>query len=326
MIAALEQYRPNGSTEVLVAKLNRLYHEYEADGYEENHPEIFEQLPPIWREMLAQSILLLGSSDQKLRILDFGCGTGFEARQCLAGFPSDGIERLVCYDPSEEMLSQCRQGLKHSLQRVEFLSDAGELEQFGPFDVLITNSVLHHMVDPIAMFRDLSRLLSPAAIWLNGHEPSRRFWENPECRELVGRYRRARRVRRWLNPQCYGRKLARWVGLMELPEDYAARRAFEEAIFERRPSAAMISSLVDYHVVSSERELNGSRGLDFEVLVAGFAGEWELAWRKTYSFLGPHYEGHLAESWRSKARQLAEQFPEDGANCCLLWRRVAARQ
>jgi SAM-dependent methyltransferase len=325
VISALDHYRPTRSTAVLVAALNRLYHEFEANGYESNHPEIFEQLPPIWREMFAQSLPLLGPPERKLRILDFGCGTGFEARQCLAELPSDRIERLVCYDPSEEMLYQCRQGLKHSRHRVEFLSDPDELEQAGRFDVLITNSVLHHMVDPTGTIRDMARLLSPCALWLCGHEPSRRFWGNPECRELLRRYRRAQRLRRWVNPYRYARKLTRWVGLSELPEEYAARRAFEEAIFERRPPAGMVGSLVDYHVLSSERELTDNRGLDFENLATGFAGEWEPVWRKSYSFLGPHYEGAAPRSWRSNARQLAERFPDDGANCCLLWRRVSAR-
>jgi len=323
---ALEQYRPTRPMAVLVETLNRLYHEFEADGYESNHPEIFEQLPPIWREMIARSVLLLGPRERKLRILDFGCGTGFEARQCLTQVPSDRIERLVCYDPSEEMLNQCRQGLQQSRHRVAFVSDLGELEQSDRFDVLMTNSVLHHMMDPAGTFRNITRLLSPSAVWLCGHEPSRRFWQNRECLELLSRYRRARQLRRWASPQRYARKLARWVGLRELPEEYAARRAFEEAIFERRPPAGMVGSLVDYHVLSSECELTDNRGLDFENLAAVFAGEWELVWHKSYSFLGPYYEGEVAGSWRAKARQLAERFPKDGANCCLLWRRAAARQ
>ncbi len=326
MNGALEQYRPTRPTAVLVETLNRLYHEFEAQGYESNHPEIFEQLPPIWREMLAQAVLLLGPRKQKLRILDFGCGTGFEARQCLMELPADRIERFVCYDPSEEMLHQCRQGLKHSRHRVEFLSDLNQLEQPGGFDILLTNSVLHHMVDPAGTLRDMSCILSPSAIWLSGHEPSRKFWQNRECVELLKRYRRARQLRRWVSPQRYARKLARWIGLTELPEDYTARRAFEEAIFERRPPAGMVGSLVDYHVLSSERELTDKRGLDFENLAAGFAGEWELVWRKSYSFLGPHYEGAAPGAWRGRARQLAKRFQDDGANCCLLWRRVAARQ
>ena len=325
MLEQLGQYGPTRPTASLVAELNRLYHEFEADNYESNHPEIFVQLPPLWHAMWTHAVGLFANRDEKLRILDFGCGTGFEARRCLAEFRPDQIDLLVCYDPSKEMLHRCRQELEGSSYRVEFACDLGELrEQAGGFNVLLTNSVLHHVVDPIETIRDLARLLTASAVWLCGHEPSRRFWENSECRELLKSYRSAQQLRRWVSPQRYAQGLARWAGVRELPEDYAARRALEQAIFERRPPARLISSLVDYHVISSECELNEKKGLDFESLQAGFAGEWELSWRTSYSFLGPHYEGQVPELWRHKARKLAERFQDDGANCCLLWRRAAA--
>jgi hypothetical protein len=182
------------------------------------------------------------------------------------------------------------------------------------------------MMEPVQAIRDLVRLLSVSAVWLCGHEPSRRFWEKPECRELLRNYRSAQQLRRWVSPQRYVRRLARWARIQELPEDYAARRAFEESIFERKPPARLVSSLVDYHVISSESQLTDQKGLDFTILQAGFAGEWELVWRSSYSFLGPHYEGHLPQLWRRKARELAIRFPDDGANCCLVWRRVAGQQ
>ena len=326
MLEQLEQYGPTRPTAALVAELNRLYHEFEADNYESNHPEIFVQLPPLWHAMWTHAVGLLANRAEKLRILDFGCGTGFEARRCLTEFRPDQVEQLVCYDPSKEMLHRCRQGLKGSPYRVEFVCDLGELrEHASGFNVLLTNSVLHHMMNPIETIRDLARLLSVSAVWLCGHEPSRRFWENSECRELLRSYRSAQQLRRWVSPQRYARRLTRWARVRELPEDYAARRALEQSIFERRPPARLISSLVDYHVISSERELNDKKGLDFENLQADFAGEWELAWRRSYSFLGPHYEGQAPELWRRRARKLAERFPDDGANCCLVWRRAAVR-
>ena len=41
-------------------------------------------------------------------ILDYGCGTGFEARELLEGLPRDSIGELVCFDPSREMLRLCQ--------------------------------------------------------------------------------------------------------------------------------------------------------------------------------------------------------------------------
>ena len=142
-------------------------------------------------------------------------------------------------------------------------------------------------------YEGLSDLLSPDAVWLCGHEPSKRFVNNPECRSALKAYRTRDRWRRLLSPRRCTRRLLRWVGSAELPEDYAARRAFERSMFERRPPARLVSRLVDFHVVTNERELGETNGLDFRALQAAFSGKWNLVWHRTYSFLGPYYSGRL---------------------------------
>jgi SAM-dependent methyltransferase len=319
---ALKKYGPRQPLPVLVAELNRLYHEHEAPGYERTHPEIFEQLPPIWREMLQLVDVHLGG--QKLRILDFGCGTGFEAKQCLAEIGIDRIERMVCYDPSPDMLARSRQSLAPWSERLEFLENLKDLQaEAGPFNVLLTNSVLHHMIDPVSVIRDITPLLSADAVWLSGHEPSRRLFRNPECRSALRRFRAYDRWRRFLSPRRCVRRLLRWARVREFPEDYAARRSTELAMFERRPPARLVSSLVDFHVVVTEIQPVGF-GLDFHELQAAFSGQWTLLWNRTYSFLGPHYAGALPEGWRQVERRLAQAHPQDGGNCSLVWRRARA--
>jgi len=324
MIATLERYEPTQPLSVLVAELNRLYHECEARVYARGHPEIFEQLPPLWREMAVHASINGLPIGEKLRMLDFGCGTGFEARQCLEAFGAERIERLVCYDPSPNMLGQCRQALE-GVYKAEYLSS---LEQLGPrkgqFNLLITNSVLHHLADPVVVLREIAPLLSPHAVWISGHEPSRRFLSNPECREVFCKYRAADLWRRLISPRRYVRRALRLVRIAELPEDYAARCAHEQGMFRRRPPARLVSELVDYHVLVREPKMAERRGLDFVQLETHLQGEWELLWRRTYSFLGPHYVAGLVARWQGEAQRLAEKYADDGANCCLIWRRVTA--
>jgi hypothetical protein len=225
------------------------------------------------------------------------------------------------------MLDRCRGALAKWRNKVEFVTDLGDVSALpGEFNLLLTNSVLHHLVDPVAAIRAIEPMLSPGAIWLCGHEPSRRFLRNPECRAALQQYRASDRWYRLLSPRRYGRRLLRWARISELPGDYAARRAYEESLFERRPPGHVVSGLVDFHVVQEGPGLIGSRGLDFQELEAAFAGQWDLVWRRTYSFLGPHYEGRLSQRWRVAARGLAEAYPDDGANCCLVWRRSSERR
>ena len=323
MTDAVALYGPTQPLPALVLELNKLYHEHEASRYDSTHPEIFEQLPSLWQEMFGQFEGLSRSGHSaagQLTVLDFGCGTGFAARQCLERF-GKRIERIVCYDPSEAMMEQCRRTLAPWRSRVEYITDVNQLSAHYGFNLLVTNSVLHHLSDPVVAIRGLEGLLSPDAVWLCGHEPSRRFVNNPECCSALKAYRTRDRWRRLLSLRRCTRRLLRWVGFAELPEDYAARRAFETSMFERRPPARLVSRLVDFHVVTSEREVGETNGLDFRALQATFSGTWDLVWHRTYSFLGPYYSGRLPAPWRAKAQWLTARYPDDGANSCLVWRR-----
>jgi ubiquinone/menaquinone biosynthesis C-methylase UbiE len=318
MTEALQPYAPAKPLPELVAELNKLYHEFEAHRYQTTHPEIFEQLPRLWREMIAEV-----NAPGPLRILDFGCGTGFEARQCLESFGAR-IERMVCYDSSEEMLDRCRQALAPWRDTVEYVTSLDRLSaRDGSFNLLVSNSVLHHVVDPVRAIREFEPLLSPTAIWLCGHEPSRRFLMNPACRAVLQRYRGRDRWQRFLSPRRFTRWFLRWTGLAELPQDYAARRAFELSMFQKRPPAHLVSQLVDFHVVTSESQLGEARGLDFRSLETVFSSEWDLTWHRTYAFLGPYHSDALSSRWQREARRLAEKYPDDGANCCSVWRKRA---
>jgi len=326
MTEALARYGPMRPIPELVAELNKLYHEHEAAGYDRSHPEIFEQLPSLWQEMFREFErvrLRCQPSPDKLRILDFGCGTGFEARQCLEHF-GNWVERIVCYDPSEPMVEQCRRTLATWRGQVEYPRSAQELRHYSGSNVLLTNSVLHHLVDPVSAIQDLEPLLSADAVWLCGHEPSKRFVDNSECYAALKAYRARDRWRKMLSPRRCARRLLRWAGVEELPEDYAARIAFERLMFERRPPARLVSRLVDFHVVTSEKELGQPKGLDFRALQAAFSGTWDLTWHRSYSFLGPYYSGRLPAPWREMAQGLAARYPDDGANSCLVWRRSGA--
>jgi SAM-dependent methyltransferase len=321
MIDALSQYDPALPLPLLVAELNKLYHEHEAASYERTHPEIFHQLPALWQQMIEVARPRLPDAPHGLRILDFGCGTGFEARQCLDGFGASRIARLVCYDPSLPMIQHCRQSLEALGVQAEYISEVNQLN--GEFDLLITNSVLHHLVEPGTALSSLMALMAPHALWLSGHEPSRRYLGNAECRATLKRYNDRQRWQKLLQPPRYVRRALRWAGWTELPADYAARCAFERSLFKRRPPARLVSSLVDFHVMVDESDCTEPRGLDFREMEAIWGDRWELLWRHTYSFLGPNYEGGLSPRWQSVAQRLAVKHPDDGGNCCLVWGRRA---
>ncbi|MBN1910111.1 MAG: class I SAM-dependent methyltransferase [Pirellulales bacterium] len=319
----IEPYGPRVPIAELVEELNRLYHAREAEDYDGQHPEIHIQLMPIWRRML--EIGLPCGLNRPLRVLDFGCGTGFEAEQILRTDVGVEIGELVCYDLSPEMLALCRRRLDGLGAGIRFTSDPEELASTdGLFDILMTNSLLHHLPDPIGTIHGLLPLMNEGAVWLGGHEPSSRYYRNAACQETFTRFRRSWRLRKYLSPKKYWSVAKRTLSWRAHPARVAASAAVAKGLLKLEPPAQVVSRLVDFHVAHSVGEADAGRGFDFRRLEQDLSKEWTLQWRETYSYMGPYYEGGLPGYWRGECDRLKKQFPDDGHNFCVVWKRRKA--
>jgi SAM-dependent methyltransferase len=307
----LEAYGPQLPLAPLVEVTNVLFHSIAADTYDVDHPEIHQQLPPLWAEMLG--LLPAGRS---WNVFDLGCGTGFEAELLLSHLV-DQIASLTVFDPSPAMMARCRARLETKYPRVVYCSHLEQGCAGGPFNLLLTNSLLHHLP---RMDRTLSALLphlTPDALWLSGHEPSARFFRNQDCLRLLAEYHRFRRCARWLDPSAYLSRIKR-LG-KEGPLAATARLAFDQGLFLRRPSPGVIDRLVDFGVCRSENAVGP--GMDPDLMSQQLQPDWELQWLKSYAFLGPFPVKDAPPGWAMKARALEQAFPYDGANFCTVWKR-----
>jgi len=312
----LMPFGPRLPLEQMTEEVNRLYHAAEAETYDSRHPEIFAQLPPIWEEMV--QLITKDHPDKCWDILDFGCGTGFASQQVLRLLPAGNVRSLTCFDPSPEMLNRCR--TKLGLNRARFLTEFPPLQQRPVrFNLVITNSLLHHLANPLDTIGKLSGLLTHDALWLAGHEPSRRLYENGQCLSMFNRYMKTRKLSRLLSPAAYFNVLGRFVGLDTSPASLAARQAYRRGFFDRKPSVRAITRLVDFHVAHSSSEARAGRGFDIDELVKSLDGSWELRWFKSYSYIGYVSESRLSGFYARRYRRLAELFPRDGSNFCSIW-------
>lgn len=310
----LQPFEPQLPLQSLVEQVNRIYHALEAQDYDRLHPEIFSVLPETWQEMLSKL-----PKRNSWRILDFGCGTGFEANQ-VASVLEDRIGRLTCYDLSPEMLAICKERLGSNPQ-VLFTSNAAEIAVHAPYDILLTNSLLHHLPDVNLTIQTLLPSLTTDAFWLAGHEPSARFYQNPHCCVVLNQYMRRQRWARLAEPVSYLRKLKQLIGIETDPLRMTGVAAYRQGLFMKTPSRFAIDRLVDFHVPHSVEEASAGRGFNFRQLEAMWRNEWSLEWTRTYSFMGHVKESSLSGRWQQKARELAECFPDDGANFCCVWKR-----
>ncbi len=317
----LKPYQPQLPIDELILAVNKLFHEFEAKDYDRIHPEIHQQLPPIWHEMLN---LAIGSAETSVwRILDFGCGTGFEAEQVIKKLPLGSIVELTCYDPSPEMLAYCRAKIAPLLPKTNFTTDLNLLggSDEKRYNLLLTNSLLHHLPDPIITINNLLPLLTEDAVWLAGHEPSSRFYKNPECVQIYNEFEQEQTWKKFLSLSRYVYAIERLVGLKIHPLDRAATAAFNRGLFKQQPPRMAIDRIVDFHVAHSSTEADSGRGLDFEIMEQKLLDRWQLEWVKTYSFMGSHYDGDLPQKWLQRSQEIAKAAPKDGANFCTVWQR-----
>src|ERR1051325_9333690 len=131
-------YQPRVDMDTLIQEINRIYHAVDADNYDSDLIEIRQLWPALWAQMLEHL-----PQRKSWRVIDFGCGTGFAAEQVLR-FLGNKVTALMAYDPCERMLDKARKRLGAD-KRFIITSNESNLLCRAPYDLLITNSVLHHL-------------------------------------------------------------------------------------------------------------------------------------------------------------------------------------
>jgi ubiquinone/menaquinone biosynthesis C-methylase UbiE len=321
--AMLQPFGPKLELGPLVEEVNRLFHAAEAKDYDRRHPEIRDELPALWHEMLA--VAKPYAPAQGWQVLDFGCGTGFASEQILNELGRDRVAHLTCFDASPEMLEKCRTKLQGSVRETRFLSSFDELLASPvKHHLMATNSVLHHLPSPYATLHALERILTADAIYCAGHEPSQRYYRNAECQRLAKAFRKEWKWRKYLSPGQWVAKAADLFDRSPSPAREAAEAAFAKGLFSQKPTTGIIKQLVDFHVPQSQTGHSASLGFDVETLEAGFGPGWQRLWAKSYNHLGEAPLGRLNAKWRGILADLQSRYPLEGADFSTVWRRRVA--
>ena len=152
-----------------VRHVSNVYHRHEAALYDDAHDEI-QETAASWSACLDH---VARSLPRRVAVLDIGAGTGFASERILDCL-GDRVDQLTCSDLSHDILRRCRARLvtlspraRYAVGSVECLSGGAER-----FDLIATNSVLHHLIDFRSFFDAVRRLLRPGGVYIAGHEPS----------------------------------------------------------------------------------------------------------------------------------------------------------
>jgi ubiquinone/menaquinone biosynthesis C-methylase UbiE len=96
------------------------------------------------------------------RVLDLGCGPGDISCRFAEAYPD---ARVTGIDGASAMLVFARELASHSpaIDRVQFIHATIQALDHGEYDTLLSNSLLHHLADPDALWAAIKRVAKPGA-------------------------------------------------------------------------------------------------------------------------------------------------------------------
>lgn len=299
-----------------IGRVSNLYHEAESAYYDRIHPELDDALE-VWRDCLGT---IAPQLPPRISVLDIGAGTGFASAAVVEAF-GQRLSRLVCLDPSAAMLAKARERLASVTPPPHFVvGELGVLAEQPAFDLIVTNSVLHHLPDIQQFLRSVRALLRPGGIYVAGHEPCREFFEHRALRGWTGLYRRWRRVRRLLSPATYRRRLEGRADETD-PEGATVAALLRQGLIERPLPAGVVRQLIDIHVPGNDAGLGlGLPGLSRDDLLSGALQGFDCRVSTSYSHIKDS-RASMGPAWRLVDRWLARRYPSAGSNFLIAVRR-----
>ena len=310
--------------ENIVERINNLYHDLDAHNYDKKHEDILVYEKERWNSIFAK--YLKGSEN---KILDYGCGTGFLSSTLLESW-SGQLSGLDCFDPSKEMLDFCCKkigGINYdSGIKVSLLNNINEIENY---DIVILNSVLHHLPSIGTFFQQTSRLLKEDGILIIGHEPNKTFFENRFLflfSKLVTCVKDPKSFLIWLLDILYLKKIIKKIiKFNKNKEDEIVkeinRALISEGLIDKEIGASTIYQYIDFHSPTASGKLDSDRGFDKDVLEKLSSEYFSIVEYNTYDFLNRWPKGFII---KMIDKILSKLFFEKGSKFYVVFRKKAS--
>ena len=177
--------------EKLIRRVNRLYHDWTQDAFDDAHHARFDIQRSFWREVgrVALDDAMHAAHRAPRVVVDLACGTGFAGRT-LRPYLRRG-DRLIACDLSDGALHSTRRrwAEERDAQGNATLACAVTDAQKLPLadasvDLVAMNASLHHVPDPRAALAEIDRVLKPNGFFALGFEPNGRHFHSEAMRRL----------------------------------------------------------------------------------------------------------------------------------------------
>jgi len=320
----LQPYTSKEIDEVLVETISNVYHKYESAFYDA------EQLSPShsinsWQFALDALQTKVCSS---IRVLDYGAGTGFATLQVLKSAIGPYVTEVVCYDLSPAMIAICKSKMQgYPKVNFQFLSDVSgreKLAEMEPFDLVVTNAILHHLLNVDEFLQGLVATIKPNGFYIAGHEPNRNFYFNDALISATLNFQKFKKVAQKLTitylMQKLGLKRHNYYNLFVETNN----ELLQKGLINLPLPGEIMQKLVDIHVPFglSTSQLWGEMGFNEASMLKWLGNSFAVEAIYTYSHI-KDVRAVEYKYWQRKIEKLSMSFPNDGADFLIVFKRLA---
>lgn len=166
-------------SENLVLRINELFHDLSSEQYNCIHPEIFEHENERWKRVAKYFFNSLQTNP--ITVVDIGTGTGFIPITIANLLKKEDL--FICSDISKNILEVARKNINEKCFQCKFkyVKIEKQVPLILPFqtetiDIVVMNSVLHHIKDQVVFLNEIDRILKPDGLLFIAHEPNKYFY------------------------------------------------------------------------------------------------------------------------------------------------------
>jgi ubiquinone/menaquinone biosynthesis C-methylase UbiE len=296
--------------------VNVIFHDHEAKSYDTIHDEMWQSLPYQY-QLLVDDIKDHIPPQQKLKLLDVGCGTGLATELILNTRLGENINEIHLLDTSSEMLNKAKNRAKTWNKNFKVIH--GDIEELADtYDLIIISSVIHHIPDLINFFKIVGRHQKNDAVLLTIHDPAfetvqSNIYRN-RCQEYRLHYQQTEKSRR----VSLGKRLINKAKRVLKPQNYIEdinRELLKRNIIKTPLTSEELWSVTDIHV--EDLPYSASNGISRQLL-NDVLPEYSLLSYRTYAFFGT-LNSCLTPSYQQKEQELSLKGDLNGRNFGSAW-------
>jgi len=299
-------------------RINIVFHDFEADNYDEMHHDMKESLQQQIDLLVADLFTSNPPRSKKLSLLDVGCGTGLSTQILLNSELGDYINTISLLDSSPKMLLKAEEKAAQWNKKYTLIKGyVSEVKQ--TYDVVIICSVLHHIPDLEAFLKQIDAILNPGGILIHLQDPNGDYLADKTYLERSSLYKaekdavKKKKKISDLMPKNLKNFINRLLG-RKTYIDKINDQLIKEGSIKNRMTADEMWSVTDIHV---ETKNDTNKGISLQFLKNRLPN-FELIKFRSYGFFGV-LKSDLPFHFKDKEEEFSIQNQSNGRNISCIW-------